>query len=122
MARTVLDAEWKEWVRHNVARGCSKDELFRILADEGFEHGAIERELNYRPSVELAVIANPLRAAPVRISIPGLRRFRSPGIELYTAAEFLDAQECAALVEIIKGDLRRSEISRLDEDKSFRTS
>ena len=46
MARTVLDKEWKDWIRLNVERGCSKDELLGILVKEGFAHEAARRELN----------------------------------------------------------------------------
>src|SRR5207237_6688282 len=36
MARTELPQEWKEWVAHNVARGCSTADLFNTLVKEGF--------------------------------------------------------------------------------------
>src|SRR4051812_28966565 len=98
MARTDFGPDWQEWVRLNVARGCSKDELFRILAGEGFDHGVIQREL----------------AAKSAIDIPGLQRLRSPNIELYTAQGFLEPAECEELVELIKRDLRSSEISTAD--------
>src|SRR4051794_28650911 len=45
MTKTI-DDQWREWIRHNVARGCSKHELFDILVREGFERREAYSELN----------------------------------------------------------------------------
>lgn len=104
MAQRELDSEWKEWVRHNVERGCSRDELFRILVSEGFAREAAHRALN-----------------PVRIAQS--RRLDTPRAEIYTAEEFLPAADCARLVELMRAHLRPSTITVADEpDKFFRRS
>jgi prolyl 4-hydroxylase len=104
MAKNVLDKEWTDWVHHNVGRGCSREELARILLDEGFEFEAIQREL-------------------YPILIPNLRRVGAQGLELYTAEEFLDARECRDLVSLMQGHLRQSTITMADEpDRFFRRS
>jgi prolyl 4-hydroxylase len=103
MARTELPQEWKEWVAHNVARGCSVAELFNTLVKEGFAPEVAERELNIR-----------------RV---GLKRFPSERLELYTAERFLEPAECEALIEIIQQRLRPSTISHDGSaDNSYRTS
>src|SRR4051812_46179572 len=43
MANAHINAEWSEWIKTNVERGCSRDVLFRILADEGFDAEVIAR-------------------------------------------------------------------------------
>ena len=103
MARTELPQEWKEWVAHNVARGCSIADLFSTLVREGFAPEAAERELNLR-----------------RVA---LKRFPSDRLELYTAESFLLPEECEELTEIIKRTLRPSTISHDGTaDAAFRTS
>jgi prolyl 4-hydroxylase len=104
MAERELDREWKEWLRHNVERGCSRDELFSILVSEGFGREAAHRALN------------PLRIAQSR-------RLDAPRAEIYLAEEFLDGEECARLVALMRDHLRPSTITVADEpDKYFRRS
>jgi prolyl 4-hydroxylase len=138
MAGTQINDDWKQWIRTNIQRGCSLDELFRILSDEGFEPDAIERELRHRPAVDLAKIVNPLKNTPpapaaqarpsaafaaVVSRLKRFRRFDCERIELYTAPGFLSPAECAAVVESMKGRLRESTITVPDEpDKYFRVS
>jgi len=103
MARTELPQEWKEWVAHNVARGCSIADLFSTLVREGFAPEAAERELNLR-----------------RVA---LKRFPSDRLELYTAESFLLPEECDELIDIIKRRLRPSTISHDGTaNAAFRTS
>jgi hypothetical protein len=61
MAGTQINDDWKHWIRTNVERGCSKDVIFRILVDEGFDTGAVEAALEHRPDVDLSRIENPLK-------------------------------------------------------------
>jgi hypothetical protein len=35
MASTHFDDDWKAWIATNIARGCSRDGIFRILVDSG---------------------------------------------------------------------------------------
>ena len=103
MALTDLPQEWKNWVQHNVKRGCSADEIYDTLLKEGFDRSVIERELNIR-----------------RVA---LKRFPSVRLELYTAQTFLEPHECEEIIEIIKSNLRPSTISSTGEaDPDFRTS
>ncbi|HEY3075838.1 MAG TPA: 2OG-Fe(II) oxygenase [Burkholderiales bacterium] len=103
MARTDFPREWQDWVAHNVQRGCSTTDIFNTLLREGFAPEVAERALNIR-----------------RVA---LQRFPSERLELYTAAGFLQPQECEELIEIIKDRLRPSTISHDGTaDASFRTS
>ena len=103
MAQREMTQEWKDWVAHNVQRGAAVDEIFNILVREGFEPDTAARELNIR-----------------RVA---LKRFPSDRIELFTAENFLLPDECEELIEIIRTNLRPSEISHDGSaDSSFRTS
>jgi prolyl 4-hydroxylase len=134
----VLDDRWKSWIRHNVDRGCSKDGIFRILLDEGFAYDAIRDEMDYAPSIEIALVENPLRprveraspaAGPVarveppHVHVSGAVRLDSPLAELYTLDNVLTEAECEYVIAAIGGHLWPSTITNPDEpDKYFRTS
>ncbi|GGD73044.1 prolyl hydroxylase family protein [Croceicoccus mobilis] len=65
---------------------------------------------------EDAPVSDRLRAAE------GMRVFPSPKLELYTMPLFLDAGECAALVELIDRNRQPSTITDSNGDHYFRTS
>ena len=99
-----IDGQWREWIRHNVSRGCSKQELLDILLREGFEREEAYRELH-------------------PMQIPGLSRLDSPRAELYIAEGFLQESECRHLMDLMKDHLRQSTITVQDEpDRYFRKS
>lgn len=125
MLKKPLNDEWRAWIRLNVARGCSRDELARILLNEGFDFVAIGTELGLMASTPPA--ASPPRlqqdTAPKAALLPGLQRHGEPLLELYTADQFLDVRTCKALVELIKASLRPSTISSQGAPEAgFRTS
>ena len=124
-----FDSRWRTWLRHNIDRGCSKDELFTILIKEGFEPIEIQHEMKYSPEMSsTATIPSPplesaAHAGPSKALLPGLRRHESPLLELYTVDDFLNQKACERLVQLIKARLRPSTISHAGApDKTFRTS
>lgn len=118
----TLNDEWKDWVRENVQRGCSRDELYRILLNNGFAAEEARRELGWQPGVEASIVG---AAVPERRpSIPNVRRVDAPlEIELFTADNFLSLGECREIVDIMRAHLRPSTITVENEpDKYFRRS
>jgi prolyl 4-hydroxylase len=104
MEKYVFDKEWRDWVNHNVARGCSKTELFEILVREGFHGEAAYRALN-----------------PIQIQT--LCKVDTERAELYTADGFLTEAECRHLIDLMEGHLRQSTITAKEEpDQFFRRS
>lgn len=135
----LLTPEWEEWISLNVARGCDKDGIFRILLDEGFDYQQIAEHMGYRPSVDIATVANPLKAQPAaaesaaltgavrydhsRMYIPNATRLDTDLAEFYVLDDFLNVEECEKLVALIRSSLRPSTLSNPDEtDSSYRTS
>lgn len=117
-----LDEEWMRWLRLNVTRGCSREELRNILFSNGFEKQAVQEafeKIGTTPSP-----SRPLQSR-VELNIPNATRFPSTEIELYTAEGFLNPVECAELTSLIVANLRGSTISippTGEADKAFRTS
>ena len=120
-----------------MARGCSKDTIFRILHDKGFGYDLVKNELSHEPSLPVEQLDNPLANIDVnldsepktrqllqqRIFIPNAQKFRSKKIDLFTLDAFLDEAECNTLLALMKRHLYPSQITTQNEkDKHFRTS
>jgi prolyl 4-hydroxylase len=126
--RKELDAEWRRWLNENVARGCSLEELKGILRREGFDERSIRTSIAAAPAAGTAVPAPvvPQAAIPrARLQLPKAVRHGEGKAELYIAEDFLDAAECAGIVELIRAQLRPSTISAPpggSYDNTFRTS
>ena len=41
-----LNKEWRDWINLNIARGCDKNGIYKILTDEGFDPTEIEKQMN----------------------------------------------------------------------------
>jgi prolyl 4-hydroxylase len=122
MARS-LDKDWQQWLQINLQRGCATAELAQILAREGFGEAAIRSAFDELHVALPAVAVTP--PAQSAINVPNAKRLESSSIELYTAEGFLDAAQCAELVELVRVALRPSTISTPpsgESDQYFRTS
>ena len=56
-----MNNEWIDWIHLNISRGCDKDGIYKILIDEGFSTSVIEKEMGYRPKVDINTLQNPLK-------------------------------------------------------------
>ena len=45
----TINQKWREWIDENIKRGCSPDEIYTILFNEGFNENNIQSEMGYRP-------------------------------------------------------------------------
>lgn len=117
-----LDKEWLQWLKLNVTRGCSREELRTILLSNGFEERAVQEAFE---RIETGQLPSRLPPYRVELKIPNAIRFPSPEIELYTVEGFLNPVESAELTSLIIANLRQSTISMPptgEPDKAFRTS
>lgn len=60
--KTTFTQDWKDWITTNVNNGQNKDGIFKILLDEGYEIGAIAKEMDYFPSVPADQLINPFHS------------------------------------------------------------
>lgn len=124
-----FDHSWKQWIDSNIASGCDKNGIFKILLDEGFDYQAIKQEMQYEPDIPPFMIPNPLKGnggssstkseskqGPAitegEIYLPNSEKIDSESIELFTVDGFLTDQECVSLIEIIRS---HSEYSKQTE-------
>jgi prolyl 4-hydroxylase len=121
-----LDAEWTRWLHTNIARGCSMDELKGILRREGFDEGSVRAAIESAPKGAAPPPAPAIagRIPRARLNLPKAVAHGAGKVEIYTADDFLTAEECAGIVALIRSELRPSTISSPpgSYDDAFRTS
>lgn len=143
--KTEFDEDWLEWINTNVNNGQDKNGIFKILLDEGYAFEAIERVMNFRPTVPVDQLINPFKRAaspqqtvnnqnlqtaanhgaptdPRKIFIPNALKLNSDKLEMYALGEFLTTEECERIIANIRSKLRPSELSSQESDKTYRTS
>ena len=122
MAKEFTD-EWREWIRHNLQRGCSTNDIFKILLDHSFGYDFIVSELGDQLRFfSHSAVDRPARDGAGGSVLSGVK-ICGEDVQLYLVEDFLSETECTRLVELVKGSLRRSTITREDEpDPDFRTS
>ena len=136
--KTHFDDSWKHWIWTNVAAGNDKNGIFKILLDEGYDYQAIKAEMNYEPDIPVFMIPNPLKKqsasqggnqqgetqhakAPSRFLANSLSLSEDKA-EMYLVEEFLNPEEAATLITLIRSQLRPSTLSSEEADSQFRTS
>lgn len=55
-----FNKEWIDWINLNIARGCDKNGIYKILIDEGFDPTEIEKNMSYSPDININTMVNPL--------------------------------------------------------------
>lgn len=117
-----LDKQWKDWLRTNLASGCDKNGLFKILLDNGFDYKTIRKQMKFEPQVPVSTLRNPL-TDPARQSRVGLKPQKQEPLDwsrLYIANAslstigpcslqqldgFLNNQEQTAVLEQMQAEL-----------------
>ncbi len=124
--QVIFNDQWKIWIWTNIGRGCDKDEIFRILMAKGFSYEDISIELGYTPTTDLSNAPgyfedNLLRSR--KINLPNAVQLDSDKVELYQVPGFLNQEECAHLIEVVRSELTPSTLLNHDgNDPEFRTS
>jgi prolyl 4-hydroxylase len=132
-----IPADWQDWIKLNISRGCDKDGIAKILFENGFHPTAIVAAMQYLPqSPELVAAMNTsLAAASLEtkpadetlraiddVMLPFARRLQTDKAHFYLLDNFLSADDCDELVRRIRANCRASTITTDDPDKYFRTS
>lgn len=139
----AMKEEWLSWTYQNLDRGCSKDDLAKILKKEGkFSHKEIKHAFKayvsnpmiaYKQTVNSDRLTNGARGNfdYKAMSNPNLvKKIDSLGgyqvdddrVQLYVIPDFLSAKECDELAKQIKTSLRKSTITSPSKEYGFRTS
>lgn len=120
-----LDKQWKEWLRTNMAAGCDKNGLFKILLDNGFDYKTIRKQMKFEPQVPVTMLRNPLteRSRQTRVEmkqkqepldwselyIAHARKSEQGQCGLQQLEHFLNAQEQRAVTEQVQSLLTQAQ-------------
>ncbi len=122
-----LPAQWQDWIAENLARGCRLEDMVGIMADNGFEPGfagaaiSVIRDMAKRvqsSGVDAGALAG-YRCDPIRVPASGEVAtadhpvgigfvLTDPNVALLEG--LLSGAECAELIELSRGKLKRSEV------------
>ena len=118
----ALPEAWRTWLRHNLDRGCDRDDLLERALSRGFSRAAIEADLD---AVEPASSSsNWLRWFDAPLTRPDHQprawRLDTPLAQVYELPGLLSLDECDEVISAINGALQPSTVTRGSSD--YRTS
>lgn len=127
------EQSWEEWTFSNLAKGCDRNEIQSILLDSGFSDGETQLMLSNESlatsvatSISIPAQSNESIKPGSTESINSIHLHSAVAIEndkaeLYAVENFLNEEECASVIALIRENNRRS--TTTDEGVSdFRTS
>jgi len=111
------------WLREWIRRGLDMSAPVLELRRQGFSDAAIVQALETARPRGNALEGGAMQALPlIRRAPPGLRHIEAAGFPLYTLDGFLDAGECAGLIEMAGSHLMPSAVSTSRYASESRTS
>lgn len=133
MQTRELDSSWRDWINHNISRGCSKEGMLEILIENGFTPEIARQALNAPPPISPPPSAPPrphtpeeteLTYAPDKVHVPFAEVMDTQEkAELMRVRRFLSEEECVELILLANQHLRASTTTNdKGEYEGFRTS
>lgn len=121
----ALTAQWLDWTRVNLKRGCSAEQLRVVLFQNGFSDqdisAALSETLGPEPGeAEYRALAHP--ALVRNIEAFGGYAIPDDRVQLFVIPNFLSSKECAALIAEVNSCLRPSTLTMGQVAKGIRTS
>jgi len=116
---------WKQWIWAHLGQGISKDTVFQILLNHGFPNKLIEKELRHEfcaANVDHALVAQAAPGAGGQVFLPNAVRAQTSQAEIYTLENFLTAEECGYVLELMKNNLEPSRVFADEQINEARTS
>lgn len=129
-----IDSEWQGWIVENLNRGCSPEEIVKILLNNGFELAAIKAAMGkHYPSLPFAVLSGLEQPVEQSIDFQALAnvaittnanatKLDTRAAQLFVLPNFMSAIECEQVIDVMNGHFRPSEITVSNGDDGFRTS
>ena len=118
-----LPQEWVDWLELNQARGCDPRELSQIARDAGYSLTAIQTVLGLEVETKASTDGVEWWMAPPITNFqlyPRAECIRTVQAQMYVIPDFLNLEDCEALIKCINQALVPSTVTHGPED--FRTS
>lgn len=117
-----LAADAMDMLRTNVAIGADFRPVYAALRAAGYSDQAISAAVDVVRPRNDAFAQGPVAPPLLRRAPPGLVRIETPLFEVFTLADFLDADECEQLIVRIRQDLHPSPLAQDGAGPGLRTS
>lgn len=123
---TGVNPEWARWVRTNLHRGVDPAMLVTDMKRKALSEPVIKALLGeaYRAktdTIDYEAIANCALTRRIGVT-PGVKKLVTKKAQVFTWENFLSAEECATLIDLIDGSLRPSTVTDTRGDDLVRTS
>jgi prolyl 4-hydroxylase len=118
MINNQLTPEWKVWIWSNIVNGVSRESVFNVLLNNGFNYNLIKRELEIEPtnsmiwqrqySQESLNLPYEVELYPYHKNLcdnSNIYKIETNFIEMYHFPEFLSFENCDKLIEWADKDL-----------------
>jgi prolyl 4-hydroxylase len=136
MYKCIIDDSWKAWAQSNMANGAAKHELFTILLNYGYEYDVIVQLLEYQPDTQKIINRKDIQGKylvkerenvvqmPYKILAdnPRAHRIDTALADIYEINNFLSADECKGIIDLMSRNLQPSTVTDPNADRSVRTS
>ncbi|WP_415896787.1 prolyl hydroxylase family protein [Neptuniibacter sp. QD72_48] len=113
MGDPVIPTEWQNWIYENRSKNCDPEKMIEVLCDEGFPKRQVTEAVIY-------ALNGGSYHPPY---IPRARYEGDDDIEIYSVKDFLNADECLQLIELMRNYQRPSTTTNdIEKYKNHRTS
>ena len=123
MREPPFTPEARQWLKNQLARGCSRREIADILLAQGFSTATVREKMGAAYPEEIQRTPGPLEPPPILRHPPkGLRRVDTDKLDLYVLEDFMSARLCDQVAALIRHHLNPSVVAGKVTDAEYRTS
>jgi len=123
----ALEPPWtpasRQWLKDQLARGCSRREIADILFQQGFTLATVREKMGADYPPEIVHTQAPLEPPPILRKPPKtLRKIDTDKLDLYVLEDFLSARLCDQVMALLKHHLLASPVPGRPYDTEYRNN
>jgi prolyl 4-hydroxylase len=113
----------RQWLKEQLARGCSRREIADILFQQGFSVEFVREKMGDSYPHEIVRSTEPLQPPPILRKPPkNLRKVDTDKLDLYVLEDFISPKLCDQVTALLRHHLKPSPVAGKVTDAEYRTS